>query len=490
MRRRPLDDPRLQAFELLGHAVWITDPDAPQVIWGNRAALALWLADDLDELVNRDFSTTSETARITLRNLRDRVAAGQRVRSERTVYPRDTPVFVEMSIGAYPLPDGRVGLLVEGQAARGPRPDPDIIRGAEAARYAPLALSTHSRDGETLTRNACASRMFGSDMRFDTLFERPEDAARCWQALFRDGELRTDALLCTTSGPRWHTLDARTMPDPVTGQQMVVLSLHDITKRVEAESAKDDFIAVINHELRTPLTSIRGALGLLLAGAVDERPDERQQLMQIADDNCRRLGELIDDLLDVQRILAYEADGGASGQGLSLRRRVLDLRPLIEQAVQLVTAPRHGRRAQICCELPEQPTLIEGDERRLRQVISHLLVNAIKYGPEGGTITVALTCEEGRIHCEVRDEGRGVPAAFRSRLFQRFSQADSSTQRSSQGTGLGLFLSRHIVEAHGGRIGYDAGSSGGSRFFFTLPVAPETERAAPRSELSDEGAAP
>lgn len=491
-RRRPLDDPRVAPFELLAHAIWITDPDEVLILWANQAACALWLAKDQDELLNRDLSGTSETARVTLQNLRSRVQKGERVRSERVIYPLGTPVFIEMTIGAFPLPDGRTGLLVEGQP-RAQRPDPDVIRGAEAARYAPLVLSTHSLQGETLTRNACANRTFGTDMRFSNLFEDPQDATRCWSELLDRGTLQTDALLRTLTGPRWHALDARTMPDPVTGQQMVVLSLHDITLRVEAERAKDEFIAIVNHELRTPLTAIRGSLGLLAAGVLGEIPEEVRDLLGLADENSRRLGDLVDDLLDVQRILAYgaygefapsgayEPDGSppsaAHAVGLELRPRDLDLRKLVERAVRELRAQSGSRKTRVACPLPDTPAQVTADERRLLQVLTNLIGNAIKYGPEGGTVTITLHAGDGRIRCTIEDEGPGVPAAFRGRLFQRFAQADSSTQRSGQGTGLGLYLSRHIVESHGGTIGYEDRASGGSRFFFSLPAAEQDEAA-------------
>jgi signal transduction histidine kinase len=452
----------------LDHAIWITDPDEPRMLWANRAAVALWRADDRDELLSRDQSGASETARQTLRSVRDRVAGGGRVRSERTIYPRGTPVLIEMCIGPYPLPDGRIGLLVEGQPARGPRPNPDVIRSAEASRYAPLALSTHDLAGQTLTRNAHASRSFGNEFSFATLFAEKEDAEQSWQALLREGWLQIDALMNTVEGPRWHAIDARTMPDPETGQTMVVLSLHDITQRVAAERAKDEFIAVVNHELRTPLTSIRAVLGLLLAGVVGQLSDEAIELLERAEANSRRLGELIGDLLDVQAILAY-GPWTPGKSGLELRLRPLHAGQVIEQAVQLLGSRIRSRRVEVRCSQPPAPVLISADERRMLQLLTHLLANAVKYGPEGGTVLVTLSAEPDRVRCTIEDQGSGVPAAFRARLFQRFAQADSSAQRSGQGTGLGLFLCQQIVEGHGGQIGYEDREEGGSRFWFTLP---------------------
>jgi signal transduction histidine kinase len=483
-RRSALDDPRLLAFDLLERAIWITDPDEARMVWANRAALGLWLADDLDELLSRDTSTLSETARLTLLALRDRVAKGERVRSERTIYPRGTPVRIEMSIGAYLLPDGRTGLLVEGQPLRGPRPDPDVIRSAEASRYAPLSLSTHDLQGRTLTRNARATGCFGTEFSFASLFMEPEEAQQCFERLLREGWLQLDALLRTVEGPRWHALDARTMPDPETGQTLVVLSLHDITQRVAAERAKDEFIAVVNHELRTPLSSIRGALGLLHAGVMGELSDEARQLVGIAEANSRRLGELIDDLLDVQALLAHGAPdsktGREEGSGLELRLRSLDPTLVIEQAVQLLGGQIRDRRIDVRCSLPAEPARVCADERRLMQLMTHLLANAVKYGPAGGTVLLTLRAEPDRVRCTIEDQGPGVPATFRARLFQRFAQADSSAQRSGQGTGLGLYLCRQIVEGHGGEIGYEDREGGGSRFWFTLPSpCPDGQAAAP-----------
>lgn len=141
-RLAPLGDPRLPVFDLLEHAVWITDVDQGRIVWANTPALELWRARDLDELVNRE-PNLSETALTTLRHVRARVAGGTRVRSDRTMYPRGVPTLLEVVVSAFSLPDGRVALLVEGQPKRGAPIDPDVLRGAEAVRYAPLLVSTH-----------------------------------------------------------------------------------------------------------------------------------------------------------------------------------------------------------------------------------------------------------------------------------------------------------------------------------------------------------
>ena len=240
----------------------------------------------------------------------------------------------------------------------------------------------------------------------------------------------------------------------------IVASLRDASERRAAERMKDEFISTISHELRTPLTSVVGALGLLREGAAGALPDAATRLIDIAENNSRRLIRLVNDILDIDRL----------GSG----RVRLDVKPVELATVALrardgaegIAAPRAVR---IALEPPNDTITVMGDPERLLQVIGNLLSNAVRFSPTEGTITLALEVRGREALVRVDDDGPGVPAEFRERLFGRFTQSSAGAAIPG-GTGLGLAISREIVRAHGGEIWYADRRGGGARFCFSLPV--------------------
>lgn len=236
---------------------------------------------------------------------------------------------------------------------------------------------------------------------------------------------------------------------------------YDITERKRMELMKREFISTVSHELRTPLTSIRGALGLVAGGATGELPDKAKELIHIATNNCDRLVRLINDILDMEKI--------ESG------KLVFDLKPfdLSEMLTETIAAnqsfaTQHQAKIEVVGALPALQ--VAGDRDRLIQVMTNLLSNAAKFTPPGGSVYVKLEEQNGYARIAVRDEGPGIPVEFQSRLFQKFSQADSSDTRKKGGTGLGLSITKAIVEHHNGRISYQTEMNQGSTFFVELPL--------------------
>jgi signal transduction histidine kinase len=223
---------------------------------------------------------------------------------------------------------------------------------------------------------------------------------------------------------------------------------------------KDGFIAVASHELRTPLTSMRGSLGLLQGGVAGDLSDEAQGLVSIAMQNCERLVRLVNDLLDLEKI--------TSGHG-AFRIALLDWPAVLDQAI--ASSRGFVESYGVRFELEKPPELrVRGDEDRLIQVLSNLLFNAAKFSPRGSVVTVSSKpLADSWVRTSVRDRGPGVPEHFRSRVFQRFAQADMGEDRRAEGSGLGLAISREIVERLGGRIGFDDAPGGGTVFWFDLP---------------------
>lgn len=223
----------------------------------------------------------------------------------------------------------------------------------------------------------------------------------------------------------------------------------------ESERMKTELVSIVSHELRTPLASVLGFTSLLLKR--DFEPDTRRHYLGIVDAQARRLAALLEDLLDVQRI---------EREGIALASERIDLATLLDQQAQLYAAQSPNHRLEVALE--ERPLTMRGDPNRLAQVVGNLLSNAIKYSPAGGTVALAAERRGDGVRVIVRDEGLGIPADQQSRIFTKFFRGDAGATGIT-GTGLGLAVSREIVEAHGGRIGFDSDPGAGSTFWLELP---------------------
>jgi PAS domain S-box-containing protein len=252
-------------------------------------------------------------------------------------------------------------------------------------------------------------------------------------------------------------------------ETMYVGVIHDITKQKEAERLKDDFISTVSHELRTPLTSIKGALTFISEGVAGELPQKAKDLADIARRNSDRLILLINDILDIEKIQAGK---------LTIDMRIVKIPDLVSTAVD--SNKGYGEKDKISISMsPEDVAKVEvrGDENRLLQVMANLLSNAVKYSDPGGDVGVAARYRPGtgNVRISVTDHGSGIPDAFRSQIFEKFSQADDAETAQRKGTGLGLAISKKIVELHGGTIGFDTKEGEGSVFFFDMPVEPASD---------------
>jgi signal transduction histidine kinase len=223
----------------------------------------------------------------------------------------------------------------------------------------------------------------------------------------------------------------------------------------ESERMKTELVSIVSHELRTPLASVLGFTALLLKREFD--PPTRRHYLGIVDAQARRLAALFEDFLDVQRI---------EHEGVDLAAEKVDLADLLHEQAQLYAAQSPKHRLEV--DVQEEPLTVRGDPGRLAQVVGNLLSNAIKYSPDGGKVEVrALRSGEG-VRVAVIDEGLGIPEDQQDRIFTKFFRGDASATGIT-GTGLGLAVSREIVEAHGGRIGFDSDPGEGTTFWLELP---------------------
>ena len=230
----------------------------------------------------------------------------------------------------------------------------------------------------------------------------------------------------------------------------------DITERKAIERMKSEFIATVSHELRTPLTSMMGSLGLLREGAAGPLAGDTARFVEIAYANTERLADLVNDILDMERI-----DAGR----VEFHPEPIDVAALFSRAVELNAgyADRYGVRFA-----PASPAglRVRADPDRTMQVLTNLLSNAAKFSPRGADVALAAEARNGAVRLSVRDAGPGVPAELRPRLFGRFEQAEGA----QGGSGLGLAISKSLVERMGGRIGCDSEPGRGATFWFELPV--------------------
>ena len=240
--------------------------------------------------------------------------------------------------------------------------------------------------------------------------------------------------------------------------------------RREAERAsqmKDEFLATLSHELRTPMAPILGWAQILLRSTGDAQ--RVRQGAEIIERNAQIQTQIIDDLLDMSRII--------SGK-LLLRMQPVDLRAVVKAAVATVQPAAESRGVQLECDLQADMPLARGDASRLQQVAWNLLSNAIKFTPRGGSVTVQLHAREREARLVVRDTGQGIAPEFLPHVFERFRQADSSTTRAHGGLGIGLALVKQLVEQHGGEVRAEsAGAELGSSFTISLPLPQDAEAA-------------
>lgn len=256
-------------------------------------------------------------------------------------------------------------------------------------------------------------------------------------------------------------LEGRAMPQPRADDSILWHGfITDITQRKHLEQMKNEFVSTVSHELRTPLTSIAGSLGLINGEALGPVPNAMREMLSIAQSNSQRLRQLIDDLLDMDKLLAGK---------MNFIPQQLDIDSFLAECV--TSHQGFARQHDVQLTYTGGPVAqITADPMRLQQVLSNLLSNALKFSPAGSQVLLSAQELGGQIRILVVDQGPGVPAEFVDRLFEKFSQADASDRRQKGGTGLGLAISKELIERMGGCIGFYPRPGGGSVFWVELPA--------------------
>jgi PAS domain S-box-containing protein len=237
----------------------------------------------------------------------------------------------------------------------------------------------------------------------------------------------------------------------------IVGNVRDITKFREAEEVKSTFISVVSHELRTPVALIKGYVGTLRREDAQWDPAVVRDSLEVIEEESDHLAQLIDDLLDASRLQAG---------GMTLQKSDVALDRLASRLVERFRT--QTARHEFALEFPADFPVVLADEERMTQVLSNLISNAVKYSPEGGRITIRGHARPNEVVVSISDQGPGIPAQDAPRVFDRFYRS-SETARKTKGAGLGLYLARAVLEAHGGRIWVDPPTEPGARISFSLP---------------------
>ena len=246
------------------------------------------------------------------------------------------------------------------------------------------------------------------------------------------------------------------------GQPLIWTLIEDISERKKVDRMKSEFISTVSHELRTPLTSISGSLGLVESGTLGALPTKAERMVSIAHRNTEQLKQLVDDLLDMEKLV--------SGK-MIMKLEAQEVGPVIEESAERLGTYALESGVSVQIEDDASTCMVNIDRLRLGQALTNLLSNAIKFSPPDRQVLVHSKVEHGLLRILVTDQGPGIPDNFRSRIFQKFAQADSSDTRGKRGTGLGLAITKEIMTQMGGDVGFDSEEGKGACFWLSLPTA-------------------
>ena len=292
--------------------------------------------------------------------------------------------------------------------------------------------------------------------------------ATIWESLTENGIWSGEVWDARKNGeifPAWMTTTELTGENGEVSNY--INTFRDITESKKVERIKSEFVSTVSHELRTPVTSIKGSLGILQSGAFGQMPEKAGKMLDLAVSNCNRLTDLINDILDMEKI--------ESGT-VAFKMAPLDLDAFLEEAVASCQHYGEDRNVSLMRIGEPLPATLTADKGRLIQVMANLMSNAVKFSPDGGVVRIGVLRNNESIRISVSDDGSGIPAAFHEQLFEKFTQGDASDGRVRGGTGLGLSIAKAIIEMHEGSISFETEEGKGTTFFIDLNKMAEHSR--------------
>ena len=334
---------------------------------------------------------------------------------------------------------------------------------ASLANSVPDPIVVADSAGQLLAANPAACELFSLNPQFDLglpLGSKLRSADLAQLLMHADLPQRGDVTLFTPD-PRTYRARATQVQAGHGPAGARILTLEDVTAEKEMEQLKSDFVAVIGHELRTPMTLIKGYTSTLSKRGETLKPEARTRALGSVHAQTLKLERLIEDLLLVSRVEKHRPP---------LHVEKLDLVPLVEGAVERARAEHADHEFTVTSHKDELPMLVDGT--KVEQVLHHLLDNAAKFSDTGSPVTVEISSDGEHVTVTVADEGSGIFSGDLPRLFERFHQIDGTATRAHGGTGIGLYICKTLVEAHGGHIGVHSALGKGSSFRFTLPTTP------------------
>jgi two-component system, OmpR family, phosphate regulon sensor histidine kinase PhoR len=313
--------------------------------------------------------------------------------------------------------------------------------------------------------NQSLQRLFSLsvDVRGQTILEafRLQELSELVSRLQQEGTMQSYSLELPGMEERWVEINAAAALDRDGTHHGAILVFHDLTRIKQLERTRQEFVANVSHELRTPLSLIKGFVETLLEGARND-PEQCTRFLQTIEKHTDRLTFLIEDLLTISRL--------ESGQIVMNLNRV-DLHDEAQRVIDDLRARADEKKVSLENAVPVNLTAW-ADADRLQQVLTNLVENALKYGGQQGRVKIGGRSTSGeRVEIWVQDDGPGIPAESRDRVFERFYRVDRARSRETGGTGLGLSIVKHIVQAHGGEVWLDSEVGAGTTFYFTLPLA-------------------
>lgn len=267
--------------------------------------------------------------------------------------------------------------------------------------------------------------------------------------------------LCHLNGQQIPVLLSEVLIRSANGEAQIWSIIQDITERRRIEQMKNQFVSMVSHELRTPLTAISGALKLISGGVLGQLPASMQSMVQIAAENSEKLTQLINDLLDIDKLVAGK---------MQFELQLCAVRELLAQAIgqNQPYADKFGSKIQF---EPGPDARLMLDPLRFYQILTNLLSNAAKFSPQGSTIKVTTTLLDGIYRIGVQDQGPGIPENFRHRIFEKFSQADAADARQKGGTGLGLAIVKELTDHMDGQVSFSSSQDQGCCFYLDFPLS-------------------
>lgn len=301
-----------------------------------------------------------------------------------------------------------------------------------------------------------------ADVRGQTIIEafRLPELADLVKRLRQECSMQSYTLELPGMEERWVEVNAAAVLDRDGIQRGAILVFHDLTRIKQLERTRQEFVANVSHELRTPLSLIKGFVETLLEGAKND-PEKATRFLQTIEKHTDRLTFLIEDLLTISRL--------ESGQ-IIMNLHPVDLHEETQRVAEDLKSRADEKQVTFDNQVPEG-LRAHADADRLQQVLFNLIENAIKYGrPSGRVLIGGSAIADGKVELWVRDDGPGIPAEARERVFERFYRVDRARSRETGGTGLGLSIVKHIVQAHGGEVWLKSELGEGTTFHFTLPA--------------------